>query len=103
MPVGALALGDAGTALSFARQVPLDKISLAERRAYLFVDVAHAYTQWGRHEQALTALKTAQRIAPEEVRSRPAVHRLVGDLAALSRGHLRAEVTDFATAAGAPL
>ena len=41
----ALALGDAGTAITHARQVRLDKIVLAERRVSLFVDVAQAYTQ----------------------------------------------------------
>ncbi|HET8658362.1 MAG TPA: hypothetical protein VFM55_05110 [Micromonosporaceae bacterium] len=99
----ALALGDAGTAVAFARQVQLDKFALAERKASLFVDVARAYTQWGRHEQGLSALRAAYRIAPEEVRSRPAVRRVVGDLAALSRGHVRAHVADFATTVGVRL
>jgi hypothetical protein len=96
----ALALGDAGTAITFARQVQLDKIALAERKASLCVDMAQAYSQWGRHEQGLSALRTAYRIAPEEIGSRPAVHRIVRDLAALSRGHTRSQVIDFAAAAG---
>ena len=96
----ALALGDAGTAITFARQVQLDKIILAERKASLFVDVAQAYAQWGRHDNGLTALRTAYRIAPEEIRSRPAVHRIVAELAALSRGHTRSRVLDFAADAG---
>lgn len=96
----ALALGDAGIAISLARQVQLDKIRLAERKAALFVDVAQAYTQWGRHEQGLSALRTAYRVAPEEIRFRPAVRRIVGDLAVLSRGHVRADVIDFAATAG---
>ena len=96
----ALTLGDAGTAIAFAHQVQLDKISLIERRASLFVDVAQAYTQWGRHEQGLSALRAAYGIAPEEIRSRPVVHRIVGDLAVLSRGHLRTHVADFAAVAG---
>jgi hypothetical protein len=96
----ALALGDAGTAITFARQVQIDKIVLAERKASLFVDVAQAYTQWGRHEKGLSALRTAYRIAPEEIRSRPAVHRIVRNLAALSRGHTRSQVLDFAAGAG---
>jgi len=96
----ALAQGDAGTAIAFARRVQLDKITLAERKASLFVDVAQAYTQWGRHDNGLSALRTAYRIAPEEIRSRPAVHRIVTDLAALSRGHTRGQVLDFAASAG---
>jgi tetratricopeptide (TPR) repeat protein/DNA-binding transcriptional regulator YiaG len=99
----ALALGDAGTAVAHARRVPLDKISLAERKACLFVDVAKAYTQWGRREQALTALQAAYRIAPEEIRSRPSAHRIVEELAALARGHLRTQVATFASTVGVRL
>jgi len=96
----ALAFGDAGTAIAFARQVRMDKIALAERKAALLTDVARAYTQWGRHGQGLSALRSAYGVAPEEIRSRPAVHRLVADLAALSRGHVRANVADFANTVG---
>jgi len=96
----ALALGDAGTAITFARQVQLDKITLVERKASLFVDMARAYAQWGRHDSGLSALRTAYRIAPQEIHSRPAVHRIVHDLAALSRGHTRSQVHDFAANAG---
>lgn len=96
----ALTLGDAGAAIALARQVPLDKVTLPERRASLFVDVAQAYTQWGRHEQGLAALRTAHRIAPQEIRTRPAVHRIVGDLAALSHGETRTSVVGFAASVG---
>ncbi|GAB1691898.1 hypothetical protein [Krasilnikovia sp. M28-CT-15] len=96
----ALILGDAGTAIDRARRVQIDKITLVERKASLFVDVARAYVQWGRREHALSALRAAYRIAPEEIRSRPAAHRLVGDLAVLSSGHTRTHVLQFATDAG---
>ena len=92
----ALCFGDAGTAIELARRVPLGRINLAERKASLFVDVAQAYSQWGRHEQSLRALQTACRIAPEEIRARPAVHRILGDLAVMSRGPIRMEVAAFA-------
>ncbi|PSK62369.1 hypothetical protein B0E53_05730 [Micromonospora sp. MH33] len=96
----ALTLGDAGTAIALARQVPVDKISLAERKASLFVDVARAYTQWGRYEHGLNALRSAYQVAPEEIRCRPTVQRIVNDLAALTRGHARTAVIDFAQQAG---
>lgn len=99
----ALALGDAGTAIEYARRICVDKIDLTERKACLFVDVAQAYAQWGRRGQSLMALRAAYAVAPEEVRSRPAVHRVVQDLAALARGHLSAQVNDFARLAGVPL
>ncbi|MER5337960.1 hypothetical protein [Micromonospora sp. NPDC002717] len=98
-----LTLGDAGTAIALARTVPLNKVALAERRATLYVDVARAYTQWGRHEHGLNALRTAYEVAPEEIRCRPAVQRIAGDLALLARGSVRTAVVDFAQTAGIPL
>jgi hypothetical protein len=96
----ALTLGDAGTAIDLARQVTLDKVTLAERRASLFVDVARAYTQWGRYEHGLDALRTAYEVAPEEVRCRPAVQRIASNLAVVARGQVRIEAVDFANRAG---
>ncbi|MFY1688551.1 hypothetical protein [Plantactinospora sp. WMMB782] len=96
----ALTLGDAGTAITLARQVPLDKIRLAERKASFFVDVARAYTRWGRYEHALDALRIAYDVAPEELRCRPAVQHIAGDLAALSRGHVRTAVVEFTRRVG---
>lgn len=96
----ALTLGDAGTAIAIARTVPLDKVTLAERKASLHVDVARAYTQWGRYEQGLTALRTAYEVAPEEIRCRPAVQRTAGDLALLAKGTVRTAVVDFARSTG---
>jgi hypothetical protein len=96
-------LGDAGAAIALARQVPLDKVTLTERKASLLVDVAQAYTQWGRHEQGLSALVAAYRVAPQEVRTRPAVRQIIGDLAALSQGEIRRHVVRFAGSAGIDL
>lgn len=95
-----LTFGDAGTAVELARKIPLDKIKIAERRASLFLDVAKAYTMWGRHEQGLNALRAALKTAPEEITVRPATARLITDLAALARGHTRARVVDFAGQVG---
>jgi hypothetical protein len=96
----ALTLGDAGTAIAIARTVPLEKVTLAERKASLFVDVARAYTQWGRYEHGLSALRTAYEVAPEEIRCRPAVQRIAGDLAMLTNGSARTAAVGFAQSAG---
>ncbi|MFX0593495.1 hypothetical protein [Melissospora conviva] len=96
----ALTLGDAGTAVAIARTVPLEKVTLAERKASLFVDVARAYTQWGRYECGLSALRTAYEVAPEEIRCRPAVQRIAGNLAVLAKDSVRAAVVGFAQDAG---
>lgn len=99
----ALALGDAGTAIAVARTVALDKVTLVERRASLYVDVARAYTQWGRYEHGLGALRIAYEVAPEEIRCRPAVQGLASDLAILATGSIRTAAVDFAQSAGIAL
>jgi tetratricopeptide (TPR) repeat protein len=96
----ALTLGDAGTAIAIARTVPLEKVTLAERKASLFVDAARAYTQWGRYEHGLNALRTAYEVAPEEIRCRPAVQRIAGDLAMRANGSVRTAAAGFAQSAG---
>lgn len=99
----ALTLGDAGTAIDLARKVDLDRIELTERKACLYVDVAQAYSQWGRQGQALSALRMAYSLAPQELRTRPAVHQIVGGLIASTDGKDRAEAIQFVSAARLPL
>ena len=72
-------LGNAGDALRHAKAVRVDKIPITERRATLFINVAAAYLQWRKHEEAYLALCTAERIAPQELSRRPAVHQLIRD------------------------
>ncbi|PMR61902.1 hypothetical protein C1A38_06350 [Verrucosispora sp. ts21] len=96
----ALTLGDAGTAIAIARTVALEKVTLAERKASLFVDVARAYTQWGRYEHGLNALRTAYEVAPEEIRCRPTVQRIASDLAMRANGSVRISAVAFAQSAG---
>jgi hypothetical protein len=91
-----VALGDAGTAIEYARQVDTSKLRIAERKACLFVDVAKAYGQWGKFDRTLAALQSAESVAPEEVRSRPAVHRLVTDLVERAPRTLQSEAVRFA-------
>ena len=75
-------------------------MALAERKATLYVDVARAYTQWGRYAEGLAALRTAHRIAPEEVRYRPAVQRIAADLTLLTKGSIRSAAIEFAEDTG---
>ena len=96
----ALVLGDAGTAIDLAHRVDSGKIQLLERKACLFTDVAQAYLQWGKHAQALTALENADRIAPEEVRTRSTGRRICADLLVTARGPVRDRAISFATRAG---
>lgn len=96
----AMMLGDAGTAVDLARRVDLSQIPLAERKAALFIDTAQALAQWGKHEQAYHALRTAEQVAPEEVRTKGTVRRLVGDLAIRAPRSVRGEVREFAELIG---
>jgi Helix-turn-helix domain len=97
----AVRLGDAGSAINYARKVNLDQLTVTERKASLFVDTAQAFSQWGKHEKALHALCAADELAPQEVRSRPAVRRLVSDLLATAPPTVRPHLSEFAARIGA--
>ncbi|WP_190022291.1 hypothetical protein [Streptomyces hiroshimensis] len=82
----ALTLGDAGRALAEARKVEVRALAVAERRAVFWTDLARALHACGRTEKATAALLAAEKEAPEEVRSRPVVRELIGDLLMRDRG-----------------
>lgn len=92
----ALVLGDAGHAIDYARGIDIDRISLVERRATLAIDVASAYTQWGRYEKALGALHLANTTAPEETRARPGVRSLLDTIHRAGPPSLRPHVQELA-------
>ncbi|HEY2261275.1 MAG TPA: XRE family transcriptional regulator [Streptosporangiaceae bacterium] len=96
----AVTLGDAGTAIDVARRVDLSKLAVTERKATLLLDVSRAFLQWGRHEQAYTALRAAEATAPEEVAGRPCVHQLVRDLHTTAPAGIRRDVGQFAMQIG---
>jgi hypothetical protein len=95
-----VALGDAGTAVDIARGIDLTTVAVTERKASLLIDVARAFLQWGRHEQAYTALRAAGETAPEEITARPSVRQLIRDLARSAPQSIRSEAEQFATQAG---
>lgn len=99
----AVTLGDAGAAIDLARTIDLNGITVTERKASLLIDIARSFLQWGRHEQAYKALRTAQFVAHEEVAGRPAVRRLVHELAIASPPSVRCHATQFASQVGVPL
>jgi hypothetical protein len=98
----AVRLGDAGSAINYARTVNLEQLTVTERKASLFVDTAQPFAQWGKHEKAYHALRAAEELAPQEVRSRPAVHRLVSDLLATAPPTIRPHLSEFAARIGTP-
>lgn len=77
-----LVLGDAGTAIAHARTIRPGELPTTERRARYWVDVARAFSMWGKHEDCYRALLAAERAAPEETHCLPVVRTLVTTLLA---------------------
>ena len=75
----AVELGDAGRALRAAATVDTTGLS-AERRARMLIDVARAHAQRRQVHDAVAALREAEQITPEQVRSHDLVRQLVSDL-----------------------
>ncbi len=75
----AVELGDAGRALRVAATVDITGLS-AERRARMLIDVARAHAQRRQVRDAVAALREAEEITPEQVRSHDLVRQLVSDL-----------------------
>lgn len=96
----AVELGDAGQAVHQARQIDPARVPLMERKVVLHLDTARAYAQWGKLREAHTALTTAERLAPEELKERPMVHRLVDELRTRSTGHLKRDFVHLADRVG---
>jgi transcriptional regulator with XRE-family HTH domain len=96
----AVTLGDAGTAVDVARSIDLSAITVTERKASLLIDTARAFLQWGRHEKAYTALRSAEEVAHEEVAGRPSVHLLVRQLITTAPPSIRRAAEQFATQIG---
>ncbi|MFC5188153.1 hypothetical protein [Actinomadura harenae] len=88
------AAGDPAAALRVAHKVRLDALPTTERRARYLTDVATSYGMWGKRTECLDALLRAERIAPQEVRTRPAVRNLVNGM--LTSGRTSPELRGFA-------
>ncbi|MFF9310911.1 helix-turn-helix domain-containing protein [Streptomyces sp. NPDC014748] len=74
------ALGDAGAALEAGKDLRPEQFPTAERKARLGTDMARAWWAWGRPEQTASALLSAHRVSPGEVRDRPAIRSIVDEL-----------------------
>jgi hypothetical protein len=74
------ALGDGGTALHAARDLRDGMFPTPERRGRLHTDLARAWWQWGKPEQATAELLTAYQHAPAEVRDRPSIRKIAAEV-----------------------
>jgi transcriptional regulator with XRE-family HTH domain len=75
----AVELGDAGRALRVAAAVDTSGLS-PERRARMLIDVARAHAQRRQIAEAITALRQAEDITPEQVREHDLARQIVTDL-----------------------
>ncbi|GAA4196642.1 hypothetical protein GCM10022252_44300 [Streptosporangium oxazolinicum] len=75
-------LGDPGAALHAGRDLHASQFSTPERRGRLHTDLARAWWQCGKPEQAAHALLAAYQHAPGEIRERPSIRAIVTQLAA---------------------
>jgi hypothetical protein len=99
----ALAFGDAGTALEYARGVDGRRLAVPERRAGLYIDAAKALVQVGDHEGACRLLAAVERLAPEELISRASVWTLIDSIARGAPRSLQPTVRALAARAGTDL
>ncbi|MFJ2819354.1 MULTISPECIES: helix-turn-helix domain-containing protein [unclassified Streptomyces] len=76
------ALGDAGAALQAGHDLSEGQFTTAERKGRMHTDLGRAWWQWGKAEQTAAELLSAARVSPGEVRDRPAIRQIVGDLRA---------------------
>lgn len=73
------ALGDAGTALEYAKKIKLRGLPTPERQARYCLDTARAWHRFGNTHNSFRALQAAEHIAPEDLR-RSSVRSLITTL-----------------------
>ncbi|MCW2567476.1 MAG: transcriptional regulator, family [Mycobacterium sp.] len=76
----ALENGDPGQAPRYARQVDQTQLRTVQRRVRLHLDAARGLYLADRQDAAVRALLTADHICPQEVRTRPTVREIVGQM-----------------------
>ncbi|HEY8527435.1 MAG TPA: hypothetical protein VIL48_20885 [Acidimicrobiales bacterium] len=95
----AVDLGDAGEALDVAATIDASGLS-PERRARLLVDVARAHVQRRHVGEATAALRDAERLTPEQVRSHHLSRTAIANLLSQSGRRPPAELSDLARRCG---
>lgn len=92
------------TSIETAQTISADGLAAMprERRASHFLDVARSYAQCGQAAEAAEHLVTADRLAEEEIRCRPAAHDLITTLLTTWPQRPPAHLRQLATLAGLP-
>jgi transcriptional regulator with XRE-family HTH domain len=81
----ALENGEPDRAPELARRIDQTGLHTAQRRTHLHLHTARGWYAAGDHDRAVRALLIADEIAPQEVRTRPAVREIIGQMARDSR------------------
>lgn len=87
-------LGDTGAAQAAATHVDLGAVPVPSRWVYHWTDLARALAAGGKDREAMLALLSAERAAPQHVRFNPIVRNLVCTL--IERAKRRAVAEEFA-------
>ncbi len=90
--------GDPSAAIAAARKVAPQTLPTVERRARYYTDLAKAFGQWGKRDDCIRALHSAEHQAPEETHTRPAFRALVSGL--LISGRTNPELRGLAARCG---
>ena len=86
-----------------AEQVDHDRSPSIERRVAFLLDQAKGQVQRRDYGSALVMLSATERKAPEDLKHRPAAHRLLETLVRRARRSVATEAARLATRVGAPL
>lgn len=98
----AVELGDGGRAVA-GDWVGPERVAMLvpERRVHYLLDLARGWTQVGDLERACEMLMAGDRLAPTELRSRPAVREIIVDVLKRSNGDPPPAVCELAARVGA--
>ncbi|MCP2247695.1 helix-turn-helix domain-containing protein [Lentzea aerocolonigenes] len=95
--------GAAADGLRLAERIDHDRSPSIERRVAFLLDQAKGQVQRRDHGSALVMLSATEREAPEDLKHRPAAHKLLETLVQRARRSVATEAARLATRVGAPL
>ncbi|GGU47116.1 helix-turn-helix domain-containing protein [Lentzea flava] len=95
--------GAAADGLRLAERIDHDRSPSIERRVAFLLDQAKGQVQRRDYGSALVMLSATEREAPEDLKHRPAAHRLLETLVQRARRSVATEAARLATRVGAPL
>lgn len=93
----ALENGEPDRAAPLARQVPRHELRTTQRAAHLHIAAGRGSYLAGDQTAAVRHFLEADRVSPAELRSRPSVHEIVGQMVRDARRRGSAELRDLAT------